>query len=156
MKKGLLAILIILPSLMAAKCSLGGEPFESPKNYTPYKILSDNSSLGRIGYNNDYLDDYDNGVRTAILKISEYKNIKELKTTTTSYFTYSVPTSGIAFFLDMGADMTFYADGYVDVDTPDSYSSLEDHYYYQFDQDKAHELFEFVASYYEAHIHEGE
>ena len=156
MKKGLLIVLAVLPSLMAAKCTFGGEPFESPKNYTPYKILSDNSSLGRLGYNNDYLDDYDNGVRTAILKITEYKNIKELKNTTSSCFAYNVKTSGIGFFLDMGADMTFYADGYVDVDIPDGYSSLEDHYYYQFDQDKAYELFEFVASYYEAHIHEGE
>lgn len=153
MKKGLLLVIGVLPCLTAFKC---GDSFESPKNYTPYKLLSKNDYPGEITYSNKKRTDTEGILREEILKIEKYKNIKELKTSSNKYFVYDLRTNGIGFFIDMGAVMTFYDDGYVDVDPPEGYSSLEDHYYYQFDQDKAYELFEFVASYYEAHIHEGE
>lgn len=154
MKKGLLTILAVLPCLMAFKC--GGDSFESPNNYTPYELLTKNDYAADIFYQNNQTIDNEGVFRQEILKIEKYKNIKELKTTTESCFKYNVRTNGIGFFIDMGADITFYADGYVDVDIPDGYSSLKDHYYYSFDQDEAVTLFEFVFNYFEAMVYQGE
>ena len=147
-KKGLLAVLIVLPALMAAKCTFGGEPFESPNNYTPYKLISKNDYPGEVTYKGNELTDKEGIIREYILKIEKYQNTKELKTTSNESFTYDLRTNGIGFFISMGANITFYADGYVDVDPPSSYSSLEDHYYYSFDQESATKLFGFISEYF--------
>ena len=154
MKKGLLTILAVLPCLMAVKC--GGDSFTSPNNNTPYILISKNDSSAQISFQSMAATDDDGVIRSEILKIEKYKSLKEIKPTTKTFFKYSMKTNGIGLFTNRGADITFYADGYVDVDSLDSYSSLEDHYYYSFDQDEAVTLFEFVFNYFEAMVYQGE
>jgi len=127
-----------------ASCSLFNNDSESANKYNPYKMLTGNSATGTFKYMSDEVWDIENIFRNEIIKITNYKNVKELKTTSNDYFKYSVKTDGVGFTVDMGADFTFYSDGYVDVDIPDSYSSLKDHYYYTFNQDECDVLFSFV------------
>ncbi len=144
MKKSLFAV-IILPILTLSSCSLfGNDSSESSKNYTPYKMLTKNTSTGTFTYQGEEVRDMEDIFRKEILKITDYKNVKELKTTSNDYFKYSVKTDGVGLTTNMGADFTFYSDGYVDVDIPDSYSSLKDHYYYTFNQEECDNLFSFV------------
>ena len=144
MKKHLILLTAILPSLMMASCSLFNNDSESTKKYNPYQMLTKNQSTGTFIYKGDEVRDMDYIFRNEIIKITNYKNVKELKTTSNDYFKYSVKTDGVGLTTNMGADFTFYSDGYVDVDIPDSYSSLKDHYYYTFNQDECDNLFSFV------------
>lgn len=143
MKKSLLAV-IILPILTLSSCSLFSNDSETSKKYTPYQLLTKNRETGIFIYKGDEVRDMEDIFRNEIMKITNYKNVKELKTTSNDYFIYSIKTSGVGLTTNMGADFTFYSDGYVDVDIPDSYSSLKDHYYYTFNQDECDNLFSFV------------
>lgn len=85
------------------------------------------------------VQDEEFSIGRAISNAAPYKHVKKNKTTSSNSFVYSLDVSGYIF--PVGCSMTFYDDGYVDVDSPKA------HFIYSFDQEKAQSLYEQAFSF---------
>ena len=114
---------------------------ESPDKWSPDKALNRIHPAERRTYvrvNDLETQDTDFAIGSAIKQIA-YKNEKKNKTDSINCFTYSFDVSGYMF--PRNCTMTFYADGYVDVNSP------KKHFYYSFDEAEALALYTSAVSF---------
>ena len=129
MNKATLLKPLILITFLLTSCG------ESPDKWSPDKALDRLHPAERRTYvtvNELQVQDSDFDIGGAIMKIT-YKNEKKNKTDSINCFTYSFDVSGYMF--PRNCMMTFYDDGYVDVNSP------KKHFYYSFDKTEALALY---------------
>ena len=135
MNKSTLLKPLMLMTLLLTSCG------ESPDKWSPDKALNRIHPAERRTYvkvNNLEAQDTDYAICSAIKQIA-YKNEKKNKTDSINCFTYSFDVNGYMF--PRNCTMTFYSDGYVDVNSP------EKHFYYSFDEAEALALYAYAVSF---------
>ena len=126
---------LMLMTLLLTSCG------ESPDKWSPDKALNRIHPAERRTYvtvNELQVQDSDFAIGSAIMKIT-YKNEKKNKSNSTNCFEYSFDVTGYMF--PRNCTMTFYDDGYVDVNSP------KKHFYYSFDKTEALALYTSVVSF---------
>ena len=126
---------LMLLTLLLTSCG------ESPDKWSPDKALNRIHPAERRTYvrvNDLEAQDTDYAICSAIKQIT-YKNEKKNKTDSINWFTYSFDVNGYMF--PRNCTMTFYSDGYVDVNSP------KKHFYYSFDKTEAIALYTSAVSF---------
>ena len=143
----LIASIGFMSATSLVACSLKDDYIET---CNPYKVAySDSCGSEEVRYKNESFSysHYDMPIRNIIEDIHDFRYVTQNTTQNKNSFEYIAKHTAP---LGAGARyrMTFYDDGYVDVDMT-SNSKSKDHYYYRFDTEKATMLFNFIEHNYQ-------
>ena len=116
-------------------------------DFNPYQIAAEKTPLKEeITFLDRKVNSKDFNIRTRILKIKNFTYVEENKTESDKSFSCTFTYSGI--WLHSYQTMTFYQDGFVDVENK-YVKNHPSHYYYQFDVEKAASLYELAEKIYQ-------
>ena len=137
--------IITLSLIIISACSLSACG-ESSNDWTPDKVINKRHPAEQRSYisvgDKQVLDaDYDIG--KAIYNAAPYKQVKKNQTTSENYFKYDLSVSGSKF--PVHCEMTFYEDGFVEVDSKDVVFT------YQFDAEQSANLYQLAVTFVNGH-----
>lgn len=119
-------------------------------DFNPYQIAAERTPLKEeITLHDRTVNVEDYSIRNRILKIKTFTYIEENKTETNKSFSVTFTYPGIV--VHSHKTMTFYQDGFVDVENK-YVKNHPSHYYYQFDSEQAASLYELAEKTYQDDI----
>ena len=141
MKKPIIALsLIIISACSLSACG------ESSNDWTPDKVINKRSQgeqRSYVSFGDKQVLDTDYDIGKAIYNAAPYKEVKKNQTTSENYFKYDLTVSGSKF--PVHCEMTFYEDGYVEVDSKDV------DFIYQFDAEQSANLYQLAVTFVNKH-----
>ena len=132
---------LTLSLIIISACSLSACG-KSSNDWTPDKVLNkrdQRESRSYVTAGEKQVLDTDYNIERAIYNAAPYKHVKKNQTTSNNYFKYNLDVNGSIF--PVYCEMTFYEDGYVEVNTKDV------DFIYQFNAEKSASLYQLAVTF---------